>query len=104
MRLAIREWFRIPGQAWEWKMTDDPGATHFYGDGCDEAHGSWANMEAAYNAERALVDDLAAKLATLIDAVEDLLKHTDDIEIHVQLDVVEEASDALARWREARQR
>ena len=49
-------------------MTTDPGATHFYGDGCAEAHGSWANMEQMLAAERALADDLRQRIARLEDA------------------------------------
>lgn len=83
----------------------DPGATHFYGDGCGEAHGSWANMEQAIEAERAAADAAAALFG---DVADDLAHALDGIKGYATdsewFDKAEQALTryALARYREAR--
>ena len=69
---------------------DDPGTTHFYGDGCDGPHGSWADMAIALDAEKELADDLA-------DVLDGIGKTTETVERN-------EIKRVLARYREARQR
>jgi len=70
--------------------------THFYGDGCDEAHGSWVNMEQSIAAWRALADEGAA-------AINKWLSHVDDNDIMRSIEAMEGIKRWLARYREARQ-